>query len=64
TPVEVDGTVTFEEANLVFSCRKASKTLIDEKQILDSSVLKLYPQQDWHDMYIGYIDGVYISPEA
>ncbi len=60
TPVEVDGTVTFEEANLVFSCRKASKTLIDEKQILDSSVLKLYPQQDWHDMYIGYIDGVYI----
>ena len=60
TPISLDGAVSFAEANLVFSCRKASKTVIDESSMIDSSILKLYPQRDWHSMFIGFIDGVYI----
>lgn len=60
TPISLDGAVSFAEANLVFSCRKASKTVIDESSMIDSSILKLYPQHDWHSMFIGFIDGVYI----
>ncbi len=60
TPISLDGDVSFAEANLVFSCRKASKTVIDESSMIDSSILKLYPQRDWHSMFIGFIDGVYI----
>ena len=60
TPISLDGAVSFAEANLVFSCRKASKTVMDESSMIDSSILKLYPQRDWHSMFIGFIDGVYI----
>lgn len=60
TPISLDGAVSFAEANLVFSCRKASKTVIEESSMIDSSILKLYPQRDWHSMFIGFIDGVYI----
>lgn len=60
TPISLDGAVSFAEANLVFSCRKASKTVIDESSMIDSSILKLYPQRDWHSIFIGFIDGVYI----
>ena len=60
-PCEVDGSVTFEEANLIFTCRKLSKTLIEKDHILDPSALRHYPQGDWHYMFVGEIEGVYIN---
>ena len=60
-PIEIGGTVAFEEANLVYACRKLSKVFIGEKDILDSDALRNYPNGDWHYMYIGEVEGVYIS---
>ena len=61
TPMEIDGTVTFEEANLVFTCKKISKTLIAKDGIIDPAPMKYYPQGDWHYMFVGEIKGVYIN---
>ncbi|MBQ2258834.1 MAG: flavin reductase [Spirochaetales bacterium] len=61
TPVEADGTVVFEEANLMFTCKKLSKTLISKDGIIDPSPFTHYPQGDWHYMFVGEIKGVYIN---
>ena len=61
TPIEIDGTVAFEEANLVFTCKKLSKTLVAKDGIIDPAPLKYYPQGDWHYMFVGEIKGVYIN---
>ena len=61
TPVEIDGAVSFEEANLILLCRKVSMTVLDASSIVDPALLKHYPQCDWHDMFIVLIEKVYIS---
>ena len=61
TPMGLDGAVAFEEANLVMTCSRLASVLLDEKTVIDESILKLYPHGDWHKMYIGRIEGVYIS---
>ena len=61
TPMGLDGTVAFEEANLVMTCTKLSHVLLDDKSLIDESIAKLYPHGDWHHMYIGRIEGVYVS---
>lgn len=61
TPVSVDGTIAFEEANLVLSCKKISKVFLDKSTILDPDCLTHYPQGDYHYMYVGEIEGVYIN---
>lgn len=61
TPVAVDGSVSFEESNLIFTCKKLSKSLLSKQTILDPSCLSYYPQGDYHYMYIGGIEGVYIN---
>lgn len=61
TPIEIDGTVALEEANLVFTCHKLSKTMVGKDSILDPSPLTHYPQGDWHYMFVGEIKGVYIN---
>ena len=61
TPMGLDGTVAFEEANLVMTCTKLSHVLLDDKCLIDESIAKLYPHGDWHHMYIGRIEGVYVS---
>ena len=61
TPVELDGTVAFSEANLIFTCTKISETLLDAGSMIDAEILKFYPQGDWHRMFIGRILGVYIN---
>lgn len=59
--MSLDGTVAFDEANLVFTCKKLSRTLISKDGILDPSPLTHYPQGDWHYMFVGEIEGVYIN---
>ena len=60
TPTGLDGTVAFEEANLIMTCRKAAHVVLDAGTLIDESILKLYPHGDWHHMYAGFIEGVYI----
>ena len=61
TPFQIDGTVAFEEANLIMTCRKILSAPLSEETMIDSSLLKFYPHGDWHRMFIGAIEGVYIS---
>ena len=61
TPVQIDGAVAFEEANLIMTCRKIAESVMDESTLIDSGLKALYPQEDWHRMFIGRIQGVYIN---
>ena len=50
------GTPSFNEANLVFECRKLYSQQLAEENFVDSSVLSnFYPQKDMHKLYIGEI---------
>lgn len=52
TPLFVDGTTTFEEANLVLVCKKLYFDDLEPKQFLDSEIEKNYAAKDYHRMYI------------
>lgn len=56
TPIEVCGSTAFEEAELVFVCRKVYVHDLDESEILDADLdSKWYPQKDYHRSYFGEI---------
>ncbi len=56
TPVQTkNGNIYFEEASLIIECRKAYYDDIDPSFFLDPDIRKLYPAEDYHRMYIGYI---------
>ena len=61
TPQPADGAVAFSEANLVLACTKIAETALDDAAIIDEGIRSLYSQGDWHRMFIGRIDGVWIS---
>ncbi len=61
TPFGLDGAVAFEEANLIITCHKLSHVYLDPSTMIDESIPKLYPHGDYHHMYIGRIEGVYVS---
>lgn len=60
-PISIDGGVSFEEANLVIKAKKVSCHFIDKDGILDEEIKsKWYKTGDWHYMFIGLIEGVYV----
>ena len=59
TPTEIDGTVTFEEAKLVFVCRKMYSQNLEEKNFIDKDALKFYETDPYHRMYTSEIVAVY-----
>lgn len=60
TPLFTDGTVTFEEANLVLVCRKLYAQEMTEDSFVDKEVLRRnYPEMELHTMYIGEIVKAY-----
>lgn len=63
TPIEVENGMTYEEAKLVFVCRKLFKNDLLKEQFVDESVFDAcYPDaDDFHTMYIGEITACYIS---
>lgn len=54
-----DGSVTFKEAELVFSCVKLYSDKFDESKFLDRRIHKHYPKGDIHNIYIGEIVGIF-----
>ena len=58
TPVFDRGTVYFEEARLVFVCKKQYVDIIKEECFTDKEPLKNYPNKDYHYMIIGKIEKV------
>lgn len=55
TPVFSDGTVYFEQAELVLICKKIYSQDLDPSRFLDSSIDANYAAGDYHRMYIGQI---------
>ena len=56
TPVFDHGTTYFEEAKLVFVCRKLYQSPIKEDGFIDKGLIdRVYSEKDFHTMYIGEI---------
>ena len=62
TPAFSHGTSYFEEAELVFVCRKMSRTLIGADSFIDKEAdSKFYPEHDYHEMYIAEVVDVLVK---
>lgn len=62
TPYYVDGTTAFEEAELVFVCRKLYADEIRSEKFIDKDADEnCYPQKDYHTMYIAEITKVLVK---
>ena len=59
TPCEIDGTTAFEEADMVFVCRKIYTKDMEENDFTDKSLLKFYESDPFHKAFIGEIVSVY-----
>ncbi len=56
TTVKQDGLLYFEEARLVLVCRKLYFQDIAPDRFLDPTIHDMYPQKDYHRMYVGEIE--------
>ena len=61
TPVFNDDTVYFEEARLVFVCKKQYVQRLEEDCFIDKEPLKWYADKDYHYMTIGKIEKVLVK---
>ena len=62
TPVFLDDTVAFEEANLTFTLKKLSKHFIDKDGFISPEIKeRWYKNDDYHYMFIGEIKNVYVE---
>ncbi len=55
TPVKEGGFIFFDEARLVLACRKIYFQDIGPERFLDPRIDAMYPQKDYHRMYVGEI---------
>jgi len=62
SPVKAEnGSVYFEEARMVLECRKLYFHDLDATHFMDPSLLKHYPEDDFHRMYVGEITRALIT---
>lgn len=61
TPAMLENTVTFEEAEMVFICRKMYAQNLDENLFTDKSALKFYANDPYHKIYMSEIIDVYVK---
>ena len=62
TPVFLDDTVAFEEANLTFTLKKLSKHFIDKDGFISPEIKeRWYKNDDYHYMFIGEIKNIYVE---
>ncbi len=62
TPLAAEnGSVYFDEARLVLECQKLYFQDIEPANFLDDVIMKNYPQNDFHRMYIGEITRVLLA---
>jgi len=54
-----EGSVTFEQAELVIQCRKLYHQDLDPAGFLDPSIEALYPLKDYHRVFVGEIQAIY-----
>ena len=62
TPCELDGSMAFEEAELVLVCRKLYAHDIIPEEFTDSAVdRQIYADHDYHRAYIAEIEHLYVK---
>ncbi|PLW95497.1 MAG: flavin reductase [Marinilabiliales bacterium] len=63
TPVITEnGSIAFKEAYLIIECKKLYATVLKEEDFCDKTPSdQMYPEKDYHTMYIGEITGVWIK---
>lgn len=62
TPAEIENSMTFEESEIVFVCKKLYIQDIDPEGFIDSSIdSTCYPSKDYHRVYVGEIVGAYVK---
>lgn len=61
TPVVTpNGSIGFEEAYLIIECKKLYTTVLEESEFNDETPMEdMYPERDFHTVYIGEITGVW-----
>lgn len=61
TPVITDNSsIAFKEAYLIIECKKLYATVLKEEDFYDKTPSdQMYPEKDYHTMYIGEITGVW-----
>lgn len=65
TPIFDHGTTYFEQAELVFICRKLYQSPILKSRFIDQQIVeKVYPQKDFHTMYIGEITKILVKAQS
>lgn len=61
-PVDLAGSVTFEQAALVLVCRTLYADAIDPARFLDETIdAACYPEHDYHTLYIAEIEAAYVN---
>lgn len=60
-PVFTDSTTGIEQAEVIMVCRTMAVQQIDPEGFIDSSVMKWYPEKDFHKVFIGAIEKVYVK---
>lgn len=58
TPVFDNGSVFFQEAKLVMSCKKLYWQDMDPANFLEDFIHEKYPNKDYHRLYIGEIENM------
>lgn len=62
TPYAFDNGIAFDEAKIVFVCKKLYHGKIEEEGFVDKNLIDdNYPNKDFHDIYIGEIIEAYIN---
>lgn len=62
TPVEIDGSMTFAESEIVIVLKKVAIQDINPEGFLDGAIdEKCYPAKDYHRMYIGEVVACYVK---
>ena len=60
TPMEIDGSMSFEESETVIVCKKLFYQDIDPEGFIDKAIDGVcYPEKDYHRMYVGEVVGCY-----
>ncbi|WP_461810986.1 flavin reductase family protein [Faecalimonas sp.] len=61
TPIELEETIAFEEAQFVFVCRKLYADTLKPECFLDGETeQRSYPEKDYHTMYVAEIERVFV----
>ncbi len=60
TPMEIDGSMSFEESETVIVCKKLFYQDIDPEGFVDKAIDGVcYPEKDYHRMYVGEVIACY-----